>query len=67
MVVFTPFGIEGGTTGDRVDALVWALTHLFPSIVAFKDTSSKQANSKQDRWAAAFKKRERDGSSWKTS
>jgi phage terminase large subunit-like protein len=33
MVLFTPYGIEGGTTGDRVDATVWALTELFPSIV----------------------------------
>jgi predicted phage terminase large subunit-like protein len=33
MVLFTPFGIEGETTADRVDALVWALTTLFPSIV----------------------------------
>lgn len=30
MMLFTPFGIEGSTTGDRVDALVWALTELFP-------------------------------------
>lgn len=34
MVLFTPFGIEGDTTADRVDALVWALTLLFPHIVA---------------------------------
>jgi predicted phage terminase large subunit-like protein len=34
MVLFTPFGIEGDTTADRVDALVWALTLLFPSMVA---------------------------------
>ncbi len=33
MVLFTPFGIEGDTTADRVDALVWALTELFPHIV----------------------------------
>lgn len=33
MVLFTPFGIEGNTTGDRADALVWALTELFPAIV----------------------------------
>lgn len=30
MVTFTTQGIEGDTTGDRVDALVWALTELFP-------------------------------------
>lgn len=33
MVLFTQFGIEGNTTADRVDALVWALTELFPSLV----------------------------------
>jgi predicted phage terminase large subunit-like protein len=33
MVLFTPFGIEGDGAADRVDALVWALTDLFPSIV----------------------------------
>jgi len=30
MLMFTPTGLIGGTTGDRVDALVWALTELFP-------------------------------------
>lgn len=33
MVLFTPAGIEGETTADRVDALVWAFTELFPSII----------------------------------
>jgi phage terminase large subunit-like protein len=33
MVLFTPLGIAGDTTGDRVDALVWALSQLFPSMV----------------------------------
>lgn len=33
MVLFTPLGIEGETTADRTDALVWALSELFPSIV----------------------------------
>ena len=33
MVLFTPSGIEGDTTADRVDALVWAFTELFPSII----------------------------------
>ncbi len=33
MVLFTPLGIEGETTADRTDALVWALTELFPSII----------------------------------
>lgn len=33
MVLFTPLGIAGETTGDRVDALVWALAQLFPSLI----------------------------------
>lgn len=37
MVLFTPLGIAGETTGDRVDALVWGLTQLFPSIVRKTD------------------------------
>ena len=38
MVLFTPLGIAGDTTGDRVDALVWALSQLFPSIIRKKET-----------------------------
>lgn len=34
LVTFTPFGIEGDGGSDRADALVWALTKLFPSLVA---------------------------------
>lgn len=30
MVSFTSSGVIGGTTGDRVDSLVWAFTQLFP-------------------------------------
>lgn len=37
MVLFTPLGIAGETTGDRVDALVWGLTELFPSIINKQD------------------------------
>jgi predicted phage terminase large subunit-like protein len=33
MVLFTPFGVEGGGAADRVDALVWALSDLFPRMV----------------------------------
>jgi phage terminase large subunit-like protein len=66
MVVFTPFGIEGGTTGDRVDALVWALTQLFPGIVSFKEKPSEAANGSEDRWKRAFARRNGDGNSWKT-
>jgi phage terminase large subunit-like protein len=66
MVVFTPFGIEGGTTGDRVDALVWALTDLFPNIITHKPPKGEKKG-RDDRWARAFKKRENDSSNrWKT-
>lgn len=37
MILFTQFGIEGSTTADRVDALVWALTELFPALVFHVD------------------------------
>lgn len=37
MMMFTQFGIEKGTTGDRVDALVWALSELFPQIIMHRD------------------------------
>lgn len=39
MVLFTPSGIAGETTGDRVDALVWALTQLFPSLIVKADVT----------------------------
>lgn len=49
MVLFTPMGIAGETTGDRVDALVWAFSQLMPGIVRkvdyaalFADESSGQ-------------------------
>lgn len=40
MVLFTTAGILGETTGDRVDALVWAFTELFPSMITRHDVSS---------------------------
>lgn len=47
MVLFTAAGIVGDTTGDRVDALVWGFTELFPHIIRaagpnidWNDTSS---------------------------
>lgn len=43
MVLFTPAGIEGDTTADRVDALVWAYTELFPSIINRPRTSDDEA------------------------
>lgn len=33
MVMFTPEGLASGGAADRVDALVWAITNLFPDIV----------------------------------
>lgn len=33
MVLVTPYGVTGNGLMDRVDALVWALTQLFPSII----------------------------------
>jgi len=41
MVLFTPLGIAGNTTGDRVDAMVWALSQLFPSIINVADPNAK--------------------------
>lgn len=66
MVVFTPFGIEGGTTGDRVDALVWALTHLFPSIIYHAEKPAT-AQVKEDRWRRAFNRQRGDDAdnNWK--
>lgn len=48
MVAFTSFGIEGDTTGDRVDAMVWAFSELFPrmtkknTVGALKVETSKE-------------------------
>ena len=39
MVSFTSAGILGGGTGDRVDALVWALTQLFPKITRKREAT----------------------------
>jgi phage terminase large subunit-like protein len=69
MVVFTPFGIVGRTTGDRVDAMVHAMTALFPGIISFKSKSDKIPKAPEDRWRKAFKKRDGDvdSNSWKVS
>ncbi len=65
MVVFTPFGIEGGTTADRVDALCWAITHLFPSIVYHTDKKAV-TKVKEDRWRRAFARQGGDSdNAWK--
>lgn len=36
-VQFTSWGIEGDLPSDRVDAMVWAFTHLFPSLISRSD------------------------------
>lgn len=43
MVLFTPMGIAGETTGDRVDALVWAFTQLFPSMITKQEVDWSKA------------------------
>lgn len=67
MVVFTPFGIEGGTTGDRVDALVWGLSQLFPGIIHHTEKATGTGQVKQDRWQRAFDRQRGGGdeNSWK--
>lgn len=42
MVLFTTSGIVGETTADRVDALVWAFTELFPSLIVKPEALSYQ-------------------------
>ncbi len=42
MVLFTPFGIEGRTTADRVDALVWALTELYTPMVMHRPCEDEE-------------------------
>lgn len=39
MCMFTTSGYEGEDSPDRVDALVWALTELFPDIIATTNNS----------------------------
>ena len=55
MVLFTPLGIAGDTTGDRVDALVWGLSQLFPSIIKKRETKdwSFGSSSRGSDWMAA--------------
>jgi phage terminase large subunit-like protein len=43
MMQFTPFGIEGDGAADRVDALVWAFTELFPSLIGKIEQKPRQA------------------------
>lgn len=53
MVLFTPLGIAGETTGDRVDALVWAFTELFPDIIRPVSKIDWAADSSGGGWLSA--------------
>lgn len=53
MVLFTVNGIEGDTTADRVDALVWALTDLFPQMVKRKVVDLNEGVSGGGSWLGA--------------
>jgi predicted phage terminase large subunit-like protein len=52
MVLFTSGGIVGDTTADRVDALVWALTELFPQIISVRDQSNWTIGAPATPWAS---------------
>lgn len=65
MMLFTTHGIEPGTTGDRVDALVWALTELFWQLIIGFEKEQKEKPA-QDRWDRAFARHDNDDApSWK--
>jgi predicted phage terminase large subunit-like protein len=40
LVQFTPFGVEGDGAADRADALVWALSDLFPRMTRRADAAA---------------------------
>jgi phage terminase large subunit-like protein len=51
MCQFTPFGIMGEGLKDRTDALVWALTDLFPSMIAkARDEFEEEARPHPGSW-----------------
>jgi phage terminase large subunit-like protein len=54
MVLFTPFGIEGRTTADRVDALVWALTELYPPMVYHQNSDAEDGDLRGDSSGNSF-------------
>ncbi len=56
MCCFTNVGIEAGKLADRVDALVWGLTQLFPALVEVK------RNPWKDAWTSGGFRR--SGGSW---
>jgi phage terminase large subunit-like protein len=57
MVNFGPNGMVGDASPDRVDALVWALTDLFPSIVRKVEKPAK---------AVETERYQRGGQGWMT-
>lgn len=62
MVLFTPLGIEGDTTADDVDALVWALTELFPQVIHWRpdDPKEQKAAGRSD-YTSKYSRRDDDG------
>jgi phage terminase large subunit-like protein len=52
MVMFTPFGPEGGGAADRVDALVWALADLFPRIIGKQQKMETEERGSRASWLA---------------
>lgn len=65
MMLFTTHGMEAGTTGDRVDAMVWALTELFWNLI-YGQVKVDPSKPKRDRWDKAFSKGEADRD-WKVA
>jgi len=56
MVLMTAAGFEGETSPDRVDALVWAMSKMFPSIIAEPVTTDyfkKKGRAKAGTWMGA--------------
>jgi phage terminase large subunit-like protein len=52
MVLFTPLGIEGDTTADDVDALVWAMTELFPQIIHWHPPTQVETKKKRNDYSS---------------
>jgi len=62
MVLFTPLGIEGDTTADNVDALVWGLTELFPQIIHWRpDDPAEKKAAQRDDYKSAYSRDSDDG------
>lgn len=62
MVLFTPLGIEGDTTADDVDALVWALTELFPQVIHWRPDDPKETKgADRSGYSSKYSRRDDDG------